>query len=67
MPDSRLTIGQMSAEFLRELGVLLVAFGPLDYLFAERSALTIVTIGGIVGLGGVFFSVGVLIERKRRL
>ena len=33
MSGDRQTIAQMSSEFLRELGVLFVAFGPLDYMF----------------------------------
>ena len=63
--DTRLTVAQMSAELLRELGVLLVAFGPLDYLFSEGASLTTGAIGAIVALGLVFTIAGVVIERSR--
>jgi hypothetical protein len=66
MADGRHSIPQMTGEFLRELGVLLVAFTPLDYLFADGTALTRDRIGAIVGLGVGFFFVGMLIERTRR-
>lgn len=63
----RHSVSQMSSEFLRELGVLLVAFGPLDYIFAEQgTALTHLEIGGIVVLGFGLFLVGMVIERLRR-
>lgn len=57
----------MAADFLRELGVLLVAFGPLDYVFTDRATtLTDRGIGVIVGIGLGFFLAGMLVERTRR-
>ena len=65
--DGRHTVPQMAAEFLRELGVLLVAFAPLDYIFAERNtALTTDRIGEIVAIGVLFFLMGMGLERIRR-
>jgi len=37
----RATVAQMTGEALRELGVLLIAFTPLDYLFADRPTLRV--------------------------
>ncbi len=66
MSDSRLTVAQMAAEVLREIGVLLIAFGPLEYLFSDSTSLTARTIGAIVALGMALFITGMLIERIRR-
>jgi len=67
MDDGRHTTPQMASEFLRELGVLLVAFAPLDYVFAEGSvALTASRIGAIVALGFGFLVAGMMIDRRRR-
>ena len=67
MNDTRQTTAQMAGEFLRELGVLLVAFAPLDYVFAERTtSLTTNRIGAIVAIGYGFLVAGMMIERRRR-
>jgi hypothetical protein len=62
----RATVAQMAGEFLRELGVLLMAFTPLDYLFADRPTLKPLAIGAIV-LGALLLLIaGVIVERVRR-
>ena len=62
----RATVAQMAGEALRELDVLLIAFTPLDYLFADRPTLMPVTIGEILG-GALFLMIaGVIVERVRR-
>jgi hypothetical protein len=68
MTTERHSVAGMSAEFLRELGVLLVAFAPLDYIFAEQSSrLTGWHIGAIVGAGLGFFLAGMAMERLRQI
>ena len=65
--SGRQSVAQMAAEFLRELGVLLVAFGPLDYVFADPGTpLTRLGISAIVSLGMVLFGLGMVMERTRR-
>ena len=66
MLENRLTVAQMVAEVLRELGVLIAAFGPLDYLFAERTSLTTTIVGAIVLVGFVLVVAGMATERMRR-
>jgi len=61
----RATVAQMAGEFLRELGVLLVAFTPLDYLFADRPTLKPLTIGAIVPGALLVLIAGVILERLR--
>jgi len=57
-------VSEMIAEFLREGGVLLAVFVPLDALFSGKSlAATTVVVGMLVS--GVFLILGVTIERLR--
>lgn len=63
----RATVAQMAGEFLRELGVLLIAFTPLDYLFADRPTLMPVAIGEILGGALLLLIAGVILERVRPL
>lgn len=66
MSAERLGVAQMAAEFLRELGVLLVAFAPLDYVFADRNTtLTVESISAIVGGGLLLLFLGMALERTR--
>jgi hypothetical protein len=63
----RATIAQMAGEALRELGVLLIAFTPLDYLFADRPTLMPAAIGEILAGALLLLIAGVILERVRPL
>jgi len=57
-------VSEMIGEFLRETGVLLAVFVPLDALFSGRSITTRIVIVGM-GVSAVFLILGVVVERLR--
>lgn len=55
----------MAGDALREMGVLLLVFGPLDYVFAETPVLTGWGVSAIVGVALASFVAGLVLERVR--
>jgi len=58
--DTRRQILRMGSEIMREAGVLLFVFAPLDAIFAP-SALTLVTIAAIVVEAAIFMVIGIVL------
>ena len=56
---------EMIAEFLREIGVLVLVFAPLDALF-NPGALSSWVITAVIGFGLTVGYVGMRIEESRR-
>lgn len=68
MSDDRKTIAEMIGEGVREVGLLLFVFAPLDFMLSgdgERR-LTASNIVVIVCVALALFFLGVAIERRRR-
>jgi hypothetical protein len=64
LAQEKKAVSEMIGEFLRESGVLLAVFVPLDALFSGKSlAATIVVVGMVVS--AVFLVLGVTVERFR--
>jgi len=64
LAQEKKAVSEMIGEFLRESGVLLAVFVPLDALFSGKSlATTIVFVGMVVS--AVFLVLGVTVERFR--
>jgi hypothetical protein len=64
MSDRR-TSAEMIGEGLRELGILMLVFVPLDFAIADRPPLTGWGVSAIVALALALFVIGVRIERTR--
>ena len=60
----RKAVSEMIAEFLREAGVLLAVFVPLDGLLSGKSLATTMVVVGMV-VSAVFLILGVTVERLR--
>ena len=63
--SEKMTTAEMIGEGLRELGILVFMFIPLDYFFSDFA----LAVGWVwlltVVLGGGLFLMGVVIERRR--
>jgi hypothetical protein len=57
-------IKRMTAEGMREVGVLLVVFAPLDSFFA-RDRLTVLGVAAILALAALFFAAGLYLGVER--
>ena len=55
----------MAGDFLREAGMLLFAFLPLDAVFSGKAVATMIMVLGFV-TSLVFWVLGVTVERLRR-
>ena len=64
MAGEKKAVSEMIAEFLREAGVLLAVFVPLDALFSGKSLATTIVVVGMV-VSAVFLLLGVTVERLR--
>ncbi len=64
---ARKMTAEMAGEVCREIGALFALFFPLEHIVVrgERPTLGFVAIG--LALSGVLISIGILIERRRRL
>jgi hypothetical protein len=62
--DVKRQIRRMSAEIMRDIGVLLIVFAPLDAIF-DRRALTVMWIAGIVVVAVVFIVGGIAAGLER--
>jgi hypothetical protein len=63
-PAIKEQIVRMVSEIMREIGVLLIVFAPLDALF-DRHALTVMGIAGIVVVAVVFIVGGIAAGLER--
>jgi hypothetical protein len=65
LPSEKEPVAKMLAEILRDMGLLVLVFLPLDAVFTKEPVPTDIFWKGIaVGIGFVFL--GILLERKRR-
>jgi len=63
LPEKK-AVSEMIGELLREMGVLLAVFVPLEVLFSGRSVATTIVIVGMV-VSAVFLILGLAVERLR--
>jgi hypothetical protein len=56
--------GALIAEAVREVGVLLVAFSPLDLAFADSGSRPMIAALTFFVIGLVLFGIGLRLERK---
>ena len=63
MPEKK-AVSEMIGELLREMGVLLAVFVPLEALFSGRSVATTIVIVGMV-VSAVFLILGLAVEMLR--
>ena len=64
MENARKTIGEMIAEALREIAILIFVFAPLDR-WVERRPFTLTDSWRTLGFGAILFAVGIVVERVR--
>jgi hypothetical protein len=62
--NARKTIGEMIAEALREIAILIFVFAPLDR-WVERRPFTLTDSWRTLGFGAILFAVGIVVERVR--
>lgn len=64
MSSKKESVSQMLGQALREMGILVLTFLPLDYLFAsERLSGDVYVLGALCG--AVVLTIGIWIERFR--
>ena len=61
---NRKSVAEMTAEFCRELGVLIIVFYPIEAHFT--GGLSGFKYLGVVAAGMISWSIGVIIERRRK-
>jgi len=64
LANEKKDVPEMIGEFLRETGVLLAVFVPLDALFSGKSIATKIVVVGML-VSAVFPILGVALERLR--
>ncbi len=64
MSDTRKTVAEMAADWLREASVLVAAFGWLDRAVKGES-FSGTWAAGILGFAAVLFAIGAILERVR--
>ena len=57
-------VTELVGESLREVGVLIAVFEPLDRL-VQGQALTVRSLGAIIAIAGPIFAIGVFLETKK--
>ncbi len=56
---------EMVAELMREAGLLLAVFLPLDFMFSDVLPLTRISLALMIVLPVIFITAGIILELKR--